>query len=128
MDYSAANSSLWDFIILLGILAGSVLLANALIRKISFIRKAMIPVPVLAGFMLLALKELGVIHPSIDLLEMLVYHSLALGFIAMSLRVVPPKKGVAGSLTGPKSGALIVSTYLVQALVGLAITIISPLP
>ena len=41
---------------------------------------------------------------------MLVYHGIALGFIAMSLRV-PVREAAGGDLTGLKSGAVIVSTY-----------------
>ena len=56
-------------------------------------------------------------------MEMLVYHGIALGFIAMSLRV--PDKGAEENkdLTGLKSGAIIVSTYLVQGAAGLLITL-----
>jgi Na+/glutamate symporter len=50
LDFSAANTSLWNVIIQFGILAGSMLAANALRRKIIFIRKAMVPTAVLAGF------------------------------------------------------------------------------
>ncbi len=123
MDYSAANSSLWSIIILLGTMAGSILLSNVLIRKLPAVRKMMLPIPVLAGFILLILKQCGVIHLNAELLEMLVYHSIAIGFIAMSLRVVPPKKGASGNLTGAKSGAIIVGSYLIQAISGLLITI-----
>jgi len=54
---------------------------------------------------------------------MLVYHGIALGFIAMSLRVLDKSNETSGNLTGLKSGALIVSTYLVQAITGLIITL-----
>ena len=124
MDFSASNTSLWDLIILLGIIAGTVLLANILIRKIPFIRKALIPVPVLAGFIMLLFKQTGWYEFNEDLLEVLVFHSIAIGFIAMSLRVVPAKNGVSGNLTGPKSGAIIVGSYLVQAMTGLIISVV----
>lgn len=57
-----------------------------------------------------------------EFLEMLTYHMIALGFIALALRV-PEKTGEATPMIGSKSGALIVSTYLVQATVGLVISI-----
>ena len=123
MDYSAANQPLWNFIIQMGLLACSVLLANVLRRKIPFFRKSLMPVSVLAGFLLLLLKTIGIYQPDNNLLEMLVYHCIALGFIAMSLRTVTKDTSEAGKATGFKSGAIIVSTYLVQGIIGLLITI-----
>jgi ESS family glutamate:Na+ symporter len=56
-------------------------------------------------------------------MEMLVYHCIALGFIALSLRI-PSRSGTdRANLTGPKSGAIIVGSYVIQAIVGLVITI-----
>ena len=43
MDYSAANVSLWNFIIQLGMIAGAILLANMLRSRVGFIRRAMMP-------------------------------------------------------------------------------------
>ena len=124
MDYSAANPGLWSFVLELGIISGIVLLCNVLRRKIPFIRKSLMPLSVLSGFVLLLLKVLGVYQPDAELLEMLVFHCIALGFIAMSLRTRARPKGLGHQLTGLKSGALIVSTYLVQAILGLVITLL----
>ena len=123
MDYSAANSSMWAFIIEIGILAGAVLLCNMLRRRIPLFRKSLMPISVLAGFLLLILKVTGIYHPDNEMLEMLVFHSIALGFIAMSLRTPDSQNSPSGRITGLKSGAIIVATYLVQALAGLFISI-----
>jgi len=121
MDYSAANTGLWNVIIQMGIIAGALLIANMLVKRVSFIRKSLMPIGVLAGFLLLICKYLGVIKIDPNLFEMVVYHGIALGFISMSLRV--PQKDVNQSGDGLRSGALIVSTYLVQAITGLIITL-----
>lgn len=121
MDYSAANTALWNFFIQLGMIAGAVILANMLRRKIALIRKGLMPVAVMAGFILLVLKCTGIYRPDAAFLEMLVYHSIALGFIAMSLRTAGAD-GKSAKGAGFKSGAIIVSTYLVQAVMGLIIT------
>ena len=123
MDYSAANPVVWNFIIQMGFIACAVLVANALRRKIPLIRKSLMPVAVLAGFILLALKCLNVIRLDNNTMEMLVYHCIALGFIAMSLRTVAPDQDASARSVGFKSGAIIVATYLVQATTGLLITI-----
>lgn len=123
MDYSATNVSLWSVIIQLGLIASAILVAGFLRSKLSFVRRSMMPVAVLAGFLLLIIKQTGLITFNGVILETLVYHGIALGFIAMSLRVPGQDRERAEKLTGLKSGALIVSTYLVQGVVGLIITI-----
>ena len=122
MDFSSANTALWGPIIQIGVIAGLILLANVLRRKIVFIRKALIPTAVLAGFLLLVIRISGIFYIDSVMLEKLTYHALAIGFIAMSLRI-PEKNSEATALIGGKSGALIVSTYLVQAIIGLVISL-----
>ena len=123
MDYSAANTALWAPMVQVGIIAGVLLLANVLRRKIPFIRKSLMPTAVLGGFLLLIFKYVGIINVGTRFLEIITYHALGIGFIAMSLRV-PEKKSDAGARIGSRSGALIVSTYLVQAITGLVISLI----
>ena len=123
MDYSAANTGLWNIIIQLGLIAGAILLAGFLRQKVAFIRKSLMPVAVLGGFILLLARYIGIVDVDDMFMEILVYHGIALGFIAMSLRV-PDKNAVpGGDLAGLKSGAIIVSSYLVQGIAGLLITL-----
>ena len=123
MDYSAANQNLWNFIIQIGYIALAILLADFLRKRVKAIEKFMMPVAVLGGFLLLIAKYLGL---QIDehMMETLVFHGIALGFVAMSLRVPVDKNENSNKLTGLKSGAIIVSTYLVQGITGLIITIL----
>ena len=123
MDFSAANTALWSPIIQTAIIAGLILLANVIRRKVSFIRHSLMPTAVLAGFILLILRTSGIVKMDTEFLEVITYHAIALGFIALSLRE-PEKTAVEHNLHPSKNGALIVSTYLVQALVGLAISLL----
>ncbi len=123
MDYSAANASLWNIIIQIGLIAGSILVSNMLRNRVAVIRRAMMPVAVMAGFLLLLLKYTGLIRIDGTIMEILVYHGIALGFIAMSLRV-PDKSMKKGDRAALKSGAIIVSTYMVQGVIGLIISIL----
>lgn len=123
MDFSANNMALWNPVIQLGTIAGLILLANILRRKIPFIRNSLAPTAVLAGFLLLGLRTSGLVPIDSEMLEVVTYHGIALGFIALSLRT-PDKENPSGALRGSKNGALIVSTYLVQALVGLVISVV----
>ena len=122
MDFSAANTGLWSPLIQMGIIAMLILVANILRRKVSFIRNSLMPTAVLAGFMMLLLKMLDIVPINTNFLEGITYHAIALGFIASSLRV-PEKGNGEGVLHASKNGALIVSTYLVQALTGLVVSI-----
>ena len=87
MDFSAANIALWNPIIQLGIIAGMLLLANILRRKIKFIRNSLLPTAVLGGFILLFLRSTGILPVDTVFLETVTYHAIALGFIALTLRV-----------------------------------------
>ena len=122
MEFNASNTVLWNIVIQLGIIAVTVLFSTLLRRKIAFVRQAMLPTAVLAGFVLLILRSVGLLELDGDFLEMTTYHGIAVGFIAMSLRVPAGNREKGGGLDGVKSGALIVSTYLVQALLGLLIS------
>ncbi len=108
----------------MGVIAGTIMFANLLRRKLPFVKRALMPIAVLAGFLLLILRNVNLFKIDATFLEMITYHCIAIGFIALSLRVpdLDSKNGV-GRLTAPKSGALIVSTYLVQGLVGLVVSI-----
>ena len=121
MDFSSANSALWNPIIQMGVLAGLILLANTLRRKITLIRNSLMPTAVLAGFLLLFLRSAGLMPISSDFLETMTYHGIALGFIALALRV-PQKNAQESGVHPSQNGALIVSTYLVQAAVGLIVS------
>ncbi len=123
MNYSATNTALWSGVIQIGIIAAALIFSNVLRRKIGFIRKSLMPTAVLAGFILLGLRYAGLSVLNVNFMDAMTYHMLALGFIAMSLRVPDKSQASGGALIGSKSGALIVSTYLVQAIVGLVITL-----
>lgn len=123
MDYSAMNTGLWNPIIQVAIVAGVILLANVLRRKILFIRNALIPTAVLAGFIMLLGKFIGILQINVEFFEMLTYHAIAIGFIAMSLRT-PEKDAIeVGKHVGIKSGAIIVGSYMIQAAAGLLISL-----
>ena len=123
MNYSDLNTDLWRPIIVIGIISALTLLANILRSKVSFIKKTYVPTAVLAGFILLILRSLGIVNIRQEFLELITYHGIAIGFIAMSLRVKTQKNNE-GYKVVLKSGALIVSTYLIQVLIGLVIALV----
>jgi len=123
MDFSNSNTALWNFIVQMGILGAILLAANILRRRAPGIKQTLMPTAVLAGFIALALRLTGAIKLNTALMEMITYHTIAIGFIALSL-IIPKKEGSRSrAFTGSKTGALIVSTYLLQGVIGLIISI-----
>ena len=103
------ESGVWRSVMLVGVLLLSLLVANMLKRKIPFLKKSLIPNSVLGGLILLVISSIcyfisGNYLFNLDLfskdgsgirtLEILTYHCLAIGFIAMTLR--PMKKASGG--------------------------------
>lgn len=124
MDFSAANTALWNVMMQFGFIATVMLVSNALRRKVPLIRKSLMPTAVIAGFLALILRMSNLLPIDPAFMEMVTYHTIALGFIALSLRVPRGDGDVdKGDLVAAKSGALIVSTYLIQGILGLLITI-----
>ncbi len=124
MDFSAVNTDLWTLVLQLGIISAILLVSNILRRKLPVIQKLLLPTAVLGGFLLLGLRLTGWIYIDTALLEMLTYHGLAIGFIALSIRTIRKEKLQNGvGRVGMKSGALIASTYVLQGLLGLIISV-----
>jgi len=129
MDYSQFTA--WEGMVHFAVLAVLLLFANVLRRKIPFLKRLLLPTAVIAGFIGLLLKETVFIRlaseaqylSTLDTLRIIIYHAIALGFIALGLKVnaiieVKTKKG-----RSMFSGLLIVSTYMMQGLLGLGLTI-----
>ncbi len=119
----------WSFVLTMFFLFFSMMVANTLRNVIRPLRKLMIPSSVLGGLLLLLAdficRELsGRSLVSASTLEMLTYHGLGLGFVAMALRNMEKKQDARSRTGGFDSGVTVVSTYLIQALVGLLITML----
>ncbi len=122
------DSQVWGFIITLTLLLGTMIAANILRNTITLIRRLMIPSSVLGGFLLLFADYLlekiaGVKILNSATLEMLTYHGLGLGFVAMALRKIDKKPDKKSKTGGFDSGVTVVATYLIQAVLGLIISI-----
>lgn len=127
MDFSSSNTWLWRAVFQFGVFFIILLASNLLRRKIPFVRKSLMPISVIGGFILLLLRNIGFLNlgellPN-SVLEAITYHCIAIGFIAMSLRV-PTGDRKSGRLTAPKSGALIASCYTIQGIAGLIISLV----
>ncbi|WP_279401466.1 S-layer homology domain-containing protein [Piscibacillus salipiscarius] len=94
-------------------------LAAVLKARIPALRRLIIPTSMIAGFLGLIFgpELIGLLPLNADFLGTMVYHLMAIGFIALSLK----ERSVSSNPAILNSGMLIVSTYLVQGIVGFGI-------
>ncbi|WP_407269464.1 S-layer homology domain-containing protein [Radiobacillus sp. PE A8.2] len=115
-------SNSWEFIIDFTWLSLFIAVAAVLKARIPALQRFIIPTSMIAGFMGLIVgpEVIGWISFDLDRLGDLVYHLMAIGFIALSLkeRNVEKKPGMLNA------GMFIVSTYLVQGVLGFGILLI----
>ncbi|MBQ8830262.1 MAG: hypothetical protein IJ017_01530 [Oscillospiraceae bacterium] len=123
------DANVWSFIITMTLLFVSMIIANTLRNTIPFLRRLMIPSSVLGGFILLIVNTIfkNVFNISLyenGILEILTYHGLGLGFSAMALRTIEKKNDNRSKTGAFDSGVTVVATYLLQAVMGLVVTVI----
>lgn len=123
MDLSGYN--VWRILVQIGIIFGAILLGNTLRRKIKFIRNSLLPSSVIGGVIIFILKFIPFVNDFIDadFMEVLTYHCLGLGFIALTLKSGVKSKDK-NKLAVLDTGIITVNGYLVQAIIGLGITIL----
>lgn len=123
------DDKVWNYIVQIGILAVTLLVANTIRRKVGFIRNSLLPTTVIGGILLLLLKFIPSFEKLIDkdFMEMVTYHALGLGFVSMSLKIAENRKKDRNKFIVMDTGLVTVNTYLVQALVGLGITLVMSL-
>ena len=135
-------NNFWDFSVwgsfhLLAVLLVSLLAANILKRTVKFLRVSLIPTSVLGGGILIIVAA---IYKAITgdvmfdtaffggkgtaTMDVVTYHTLALGFIASAFRPAQGKMTKKRTAEIFNTGVTTVATYLLQAVVGLGITIV----
>lgn len=119
------DSRVWNFIIQVGIISLAILISNCLRRKVKFIKNSLVPTTVIAGVLILVLKFIPAFDKLIDndFMEIVTYHTLGLGFIAMSLKKNTKSKD-SNKYVIMDTGLLTVNTYLIQGIIGLALTLL----
>ena len=132
------DSNVWGFLNLFAVLLVSLLAANALKRAFRFLEASLIPTSVLAGALLLLISEAVRLisgaeifetaffnHNGIEMLELLTYHMLGLGFVASTFKSAGGKLGKQRTGEIFDTGVTTVSNYLIQGVLGLIISLIA---
>lgn len=133
MTFINSDYSSWGLAVQFGIVSLMLLFANVIRKRVKIFKSLLMPTAIIAGFLGLALKYIFLSldftiegNPVIDnrFLEGITYHAIALGFIAMGLKTA--KKLETNEIKGKpfKTGLIIVSTYLIQGLVGVLVTVV----
>ncbi len=127
-DFTLANyGPVWSFMVQFGLLLLFLVAGNILRRTIPLFRKCLIPSALLGGTLMLLVniitKQFDFVLVDNRMMQVITYHCLAIGFAAMSL-----KHEKSTHKTKPAQvvefGALQGGTYMLQAFVGLLITIV----
>ena len=127
-DFTLANyDAVWAFLVQLGLLLLFLMLGNILRRTVPLFRKCLIPSALLGGTMLLLVnivtKRLGFLLVDNRLMQVITYHCLAIGFAAMTLKTEKSSHKT-NKAQVVEFGALQGGTYMLQAFVGMGITLI----
>ncbi len=123
------DGQVWAFIVTMFYLFAAMIVANTLRNTIRPLRKLMIPSSVLGGILLLVISVIyeefsgKPMIPTLTL-EMLTYHGLGLGFVAMALRNIEKKQDNRSRTGAFDAGVTVVSGYLIQGVAGLFISLV----
>ena len=132
------DSNVWGSLNVIAVLLISLLVANMLKRSIRWLQASLIPTSVVAGALLIAVAGIykactGNIMFDTQafggngtaFLEIVTYHTLALGFIASTFNSSDAKITKKRATEIFNTGVNTVSTYLLQAVVGFAISLVA---
>ena len=119
-----SDAYVWTFMGQLAILFIAILVGNVLRTWVPFLKKLYIPAAIIGGFLVLGLKQIPALTPLVDnaTMEIITYHALGLGFAAMALKTAQEEKKVS-TVKVVESGAIMAGGYLIQAVIGLVLSI-----
>lgn len=121
---SFATLQAWTWLIQFFFIAAALLVANVIRRKVPLLRKSLIPTALIAGVLILVLKLFPGYQDIVNkqAMEILTYHTLGLGFVALALKNNRIQSR-SSAIKVVETGAVTASTYVLQGIFGLIITI-----
>ena len=132
--------SVWGTLNTFAILFASLLFGSVLKKSIPLLKNSLIPTSVIGGTLLIIIAAIykGITKDVMfdtaffggngtAKLEIITYHTLALGFIASTLKDTKSKMTKKRSEEIFNTGVTTVATYLIQAIVGISVTMITAL-
>lgn len=130
--------SVWGTLNVVAVLLASLLVGNILKKSVGFLKDSLIPISVIGGGILILVAWVYKLitgdimfdtaffgSSGTKTLEMFTYHCLALGFIASTLKTGDGKITKERAIEVFNTGVTTVSTYLLQGVCGMIITIVA---
>ena len=127
-DFTLANyGSVWATLVQIGLLVIALLVGNVLRLYVPVFKKCLVPSALLGGLLLLVInmicKSFDFVLVDKHFVQVVTYHTLGIGFAAMTLKTEKQAKKANRSQIF-EFAALQGGTYMLQAFVGLLITIV----
>ena len=124
--FKSFNDPVWGIVIQITLLLVFLVLGNLLRRIIPALRKTFIPAALIGGVLLILFNWLiKTISPSdfkiinAGIMKIVTYHALAIGFIAMTLKVSNNQKKSGLGTLSIQNGFITGATYMIQAVFGI---------
>lgn len=122
-----SDYGIWSGLLQITFLCVIMLVSNIIRRKVPFLRNTLLPTAVIGGFLALGCKYLinfilGFDFITDSFMTAVTYHMLGIGFIALTLKAAEKKPAGDQRARTFKSGVFIVITYIMQCLLGVALT------
>ena len=124
----------WKLLAQIALLLIFLLVGNIIRKLIPFLRKGNVPSALIGGLLLFLFnlmveaicRSQGNPYDLVDkrIMQIITYHALAIGFIAMSLKIVNKEKNNGTFFQAIKNGAITGGTYMLQAAVGILLSLI----
>jgi len=127
-DFTLANySAVWAFMVQIGLLLIFMLIGNVLRNVVPYFRKCLIPSALIGGALLLVcdivLGFVGIELVNNRIMQVITYHGLGIGFAALGLKTEKANTRLS-KIQATEFGALQGGVYMLQAWVGLLVTVI----
>ena len=148
LDFSSSN--VWSFVLLFVVLFIGIMLAHIIKNNVPFMKKSLMPASVLGGIIILIFCTIWklITHETFfnlnifsivkttadgvssaqtgsDILQIVTYHCLGIGFVAMGLKINRKNESKVKPNEVFNTGVITVSTYLLQAMFGIVVTLIA---
>ncbi len=138
--YDISGFETWSYMLVFAVLFAGLLIGNILKKEIPLLRNSLIPTSVIGGTLIIIASAIykaitgDALFEAVAFsgrghayLEMITYHTLALGFIASALKSNGGKMSKERTTEIVNTGVTTVATYLLQGIFGLVITMIAAL-
>ena len=119
------DSSVWVLMIQIFILGLALLAGNIIRTRVPGLRRFLIPSALLGGLVIVVLKFIPAFSSlvNVEIMQMITYHCLGLGFVAISLKETERSRKVP-AVKIVENGCMTGATYILQGITGVAISLV----